>query len=88
MEEKNTTIEGLQEFDIRGVEQGTTPSYHKAEEEQDQLLRPVSFSAFKGQSSVVENLEVFVKAAKLRGEALDHVLLHGPLGWAKLPFRK
>jgi len=46
-------------------------------------LRPLSFSDFTGQSKVVENLQVFVQAAKMRGEALDHVLLHGPPGLGK-----
>jgi Holliday junction DNA helicase RuvB len=46
-------------------------------------LRPKSFDDFTGQKQVLENLEIFVKAAKLRGEALDHVLLHGPPGLGK-----
>ncbi len=46
-------------------------------------LRPVSFDDFRGQKNITENLEIFVKAAKLRKEALDHVLLHGPPGLGK-----
>ena len=46
-------------------------------------LRPVLFADFKGQNRTVENLKVFVKAAKLREEALDHVLLDGPPGLGK-----
>jgi Holliday junction DNA helicase RuvB len=46
-------------------------------------LRPQVFSDFDGQKKIVENLKVFVKAAKLRDEALDHVLLHGPPGLGK-----
>ena len=46
-------------------------------------LRPQIFSDFDGQKKIVENLKVFVKAAKLRDEALDHVLLHGPPGLGK-----
>lgn len=46
-------------------------------------LRPLSFDDFTGQGSVVENLSIFVEAAKMRGEALDHVLLHGPPGLGK-----
>jgi Holliday junction DNA helicase RuvB len=46
-------------------------------------LRPQVFSDFDGQRKIVENLKVFVKAAKLRDEALDHVLLHGPPGLGK-----
>ena len=46
-------------------------------------LRPDGFSEFNGQKKIVENLKVFVKAARLRGESLDHVLLHGPPGLGK-----
>lgn len=46
-------------------------------------IRPQGFSEFSGQEKILENLKVFVKAAKLRGEALDHVLLHGPPGLGK-----
>ena len=46
-------------------------------------LRPGIFSDFEGQKKIVENLKVFVEAAKLRDEALDHVLLHGPPGLGK-----
>ncbi|MFT3741042.1 MAG: Holliday junction branch migration DNA helicase RuvB [Breznakibacter sp.] len=61
------------EFDIRENE----------EKEYDKSLRPLSFRDFEGQDKIVENLEVFVKAASLRGETLDHVLLHGPPGLGK-----
>jgi holliday junction DNA helicase RuvB len=54
-----------------------------AEREVEQVLRPSEFSSFAGQQSVKENLKVFVEAAKQRGEALDHVLLHGPPGLGK-----
>ena len=46
-------------------------------------LRPAQFRDFDGQMKIVDNLKVFVEAAKLRGEALDHVLLHGPPGLGK-----
>jgi Holliday junction DNA helicase RuvB len=46
-------------------------------------IRPVEFEQFSGQEDVVKNLKIFVKAAKLRNEALDHVLLHGPPGLGK-----
>lgn len=46
-------------------------------------LRPAVFSDFDGQKKIVENLKIFVEAAKLRDEALDHVLLHGPPGLGK-----
>ena len=49
----------------------------------EKVLRPVSFEDFAGQKKVVENLKVFVEAAKQRGESLDHVLLHGPPGLGK-----
>ena len=49
-----------------------------AEKEFEKALRPLQFSDFSGQSKVVENLQVFVEAAKYRGEPLDHTLLHGP----------
>lgn len=49
----------------------------------EKVLRPKSFGDFTGQDHVVENLKVFVEAAKLRDEALDHVLLHGPPGLGK-----
>ena len=51
--------------------------------ELDKALRPKQFDDFSGQPKVVENLKVFVSAAKMRGEALDHVLLHGPPGLGK-----
>lgn len=46
-------------------------------------IRPQEFSEFSGQDKIIENLKIFVKAAKLRGEALDHLLLHGPPGLGK-----
>lgn len=49
----------------------------------ERVLRPVSFDDFTGQRQVLDNLEVFVKAARLREESLDHVLLHGPPGLGK-----
>ena len=53
------------------------------EKELDKKLRPLQFNDFAGQKQIVENLEIFVEAAKMRGEALDHVLLHGPPGLGK-----
>lgn len=64
-------------FDIR--DNNITP----VERDFENALRPLSFVDFSGQDKVVENLSIFVKAAKLRGEALDHVLLHGPPGLGK-----
>lgn len=58
-------------------------SFPDEEKEIDKQLRPLAFDDFSGQSKIVENLKIFVKAAKMRGEALDHVLLHGPPGLGK-----
>lgn len=66
-----------EDFDIR------TESVSPAEKEFEKALRPLKFHDFSGQDSVVENLEVFVEAAKFRGEPLDHTLLHGPPGLGK-----
>lgn len=53
------------------------------EKEFERVLRPKEFGDFTGQEKIIENLRVFVKAAALREEALDHVLLHGPPGLGK-----
>ena len=53
------------------------------EVEIERVLRPKQFNDFTGQLKIVENLKIFIEAAKLRGEALDHVLLHGPPGLGK-----
>jgi Holliday junction DNA helicase RuvB len=54
-----------------------------SEQEAERVLRPLEFDDFSGQHKVTENLRVFVQAAKLRAESLDHVLLHGPPGLGK-----
>jgi len=54
-----------------------------AELEVEKVLRPSMFSEFSGQPKIVENLKIFIEAAKQRGESLDHVLLHGPPGLGK-----
>lgn len=54
-----------------------------SEREIEKVLRPQVFEDFTGQHKILENLKIFVQAAKLRGEALDHVLLHGPPGLGK-----
>lgn len=69
----------MAEFDIRKAA-GTTP---ETERDYENALRPLSFESFSGQREVVENLKVFVMAARMRQEALDHVLLHGPPGLGK-----
>ncbi len=53
------------------------------ERDVEKALRPSGFAAFNGQDRIVENLKVFVEAARMRGEALDHTLLHGPPGLGK-----
>lgn len=60
-----------------------TSNLSSNEKEYETTLRPSAFNSFKGQPQIVENLEIFVQAAKNRGEALDHVLLHGPPGLGK-----
>ncbi|TLX77111.1 Holliday junction branch migration DNA helicase RuvB [Labilibacter sediminis] len=66
-----------EDFDIREEE------YDSIEKDVDNKLRPLTFKDFKGQSKIVENLKVFVQAASMRNEALDHVILHGPPGLGK-----
>jgi len=58
-------------------------SLSSAEKEFEKVLRPKLFNDFAGQKKITDNLKVFVEAAKQRGEALDHVLLHGPPGLGK-----
>lgn len=53
------------------------------EREVEKALRPQAFEDFTGQEKIMENLKIFVQAAKMRGESLDHVLLHGPPGLGK-----
>lgn len=61
-----------------------TQAHFRPEDKQvEKALRPKALLEFHGQPRIVENLNVFIKAAKLRGEALDHVLLHGPPGLGK-----
>ncbi len=64
-------------FDIR--EEG----YQSVDNDVQNKLRPLSFTDFQGQAKIVENLKIFVQAASMREEALDHVLLHGPPGLGK-----
>ena len=55
----------------------------ESERDVEKALRPAEFESFAGQDKIVENLKVFVKAARMRGEALDHTLLYGPPGLGK-----
>jgi len=64
-------------IDLRGN------SLENIDNEFDSKLRPLRFADFSGQNKIVENLKIFVKAAVMRGESLDHVLLHGPPGLGK-----
>ncbi len=65
------------DFDIR------EPGVTDVERDFEKALRPLAFENFSGQEKIVENLTVFVMAARMRQEALDHVLLHGPPGLGK-----
>lgn len=65
-----------EEFDIH-------QNNYPGEKDFENALRPLSFDDFSGQNKVVDNLRVFVEAAKYRGEPLDHTLLHGPPGLGK-----
>ena len=65
------------DFDIRNNQASDR------EKEFENVLRPLTFSDFKGQNKIIENLKIFVQAARMRTEALDHVLLHGPPGLGK-----
>ena len=66
----------MEDFDIR--QEG-----RQKEKDFENALRPLCFEDFSGQQKVVENLRIFVEAAKYRGEPLDHTLLHGPPGLGK-----
>jgi Holliday junction DNA helicase RuvB len=61
----------------------SSENLNPTERDIEKVLRPQEFEDFTGQDKILENLKIFVKAAKLRGEALDHVLLHGPPGLGK-----
>ena len=65
------------------IEQGVTRTRMLPEDSGEGSLRPRTLSEYIGQGKVKENLSVFIKAAKMRGEPLDHVLLHGPPGLGK-----
>lgn len=61
----------------------TNNNFSPEELDVEKKLRPLSFDDFTGQDQVLENLQIFVKAANLRNEALDHTLFHGPPGLGK-----
>ncbi len=62
---------------------GTSEGFSDQERDIERVLRPISFDDFTGQEKILDNLKIFVQAANQRGEALDHVLLHGPPGLGK-----
>jgi len=64
----------MEDFDIRAK---------KGDRDFEKALRPLAFDDFAGQDGIISNLRIFVSAARIRGEALDHTLLHGPPGLGK-----
>lgn len=70
-----------EDFDPRKVSVGKDKDF-------EGMIRPQEFGEFSGQEKIIENLKIFVKAAKMRGEALDHLLLHGPPGLGKTTLAK
>ena len=64
------------DFDIRD-------SASEREKDFENALRPLTFDDFSGQAKIIENLRIFVQAAKMRGEPLDHILFYGPPGLGK-----
>ena len=69
----------MREDFLTGDDNGMSP----IEKDIERALRPISFDDFSGQDKILQNLKIFVQAAKQRKEALDHVLLHGPPGLGK-----
>ena len=67
----------IEEYDFR------SESENQSDKAYEIALRPKEFQDFSGQDQVVQNLKIFVSAAKMREESLDHVLLHGPPGLGK-----
>jgi Holliday junction DNA helicase RuvB len=67
----------MEDFDLRDIQ------INERDKDVERALRPLSFDDFSGQKKIVENLCIFVQAAKMREEALDHTLLHGPPGLGK-----
>ena len=66
----------MTEFDPHNTNEGK-------DNELDGIIRPQELDDFTGQREIVSNLEIYIKAAKMRGEALDHTLFHGPPGLGK-----
>ena len=70
-------MEPNEEFDMRNNDP------HRTDIEFERVLRPAHFEDFTGQRAAMDNLQVFVAAAKQRDESLDHLLIHGPPGLGK-----
>lgn len=66
-----------EDFDIRQRQA------RESDKDIEKALRPLEFNDFSGQDGIISNLRIFVKAARMRGESLDHTLLHGPPGLGK-----
>ena len=74
----------VRHLDSPKVQKSNSPTVQPSmESEFDNHIRPQEFKEFSGQKKITDNLKVFVKAALMRGESLDHVLLHGPPGLGK-----
>ncbi|HLZ88208.1 MAG TPA: AAA family ATPase, partial [Puia sp.] len=69
----------MSNLNLNSDKQGLSPS----DKEFENNIRPSVIDDFSGQPQLIENLRVFIKAAKMRGEALDHILFHGPPGLGK-----
>src|ERR1700761_3362733 len=69
----------MSNLNLNTEKSGLSPS----EKEFENNIRPAAIEEFSGQPQLIENLRVFIKAAKMRGEALDHILFHGPPGLGK-----
>ena len=63
--------------------QGQPTPVSAADKEFENNIRPAAINDFAGQEQIIENIKIFIKAAKMRGEALDHILFHGPPGLGK-----
>jgi len=70
-------------FNIKAIKLSLFINFSPQDNDIERALRPLSFNDFAGQAQVLENLEIFVKAANMRGESLDHTLFHGPPGLGK-----
>ena len=79
----NCSLHTLDEYMAETFDIRKQARYAEEEQEVDRALRPISFDSFSGQDKAVGNLKIFVEAAKMRSDALDHVLLYGPPGLGK-----